>query len=163
MLPKIGSLFLSKFARCRRPNMPLLSSLRGLRLPRRLLTLTPTTVRMAIFVRHCSGRQLSTLALFRKGRFTSAKGCSMAKGLRKLISRSTHVRADKEFRRVHDDLSRPKRVLSKGENRYLMIVRDDFSRFMWVYFMRLKSDAAETFTQFLADNRATRFPSDVKS
>ena len=86
----------------------------------------------------------------------------MAKGLRRPISRSTHVRADKNFGRVFVDLSGPKQVESKGRNGYVMIARDDYSRFMWVYFMRHKSDAAEMFRHFLADNRATRFPSDVE-
>ena len=66
----------------------------------------------------------------------------MAKGLRKPISRSTHIRADNKFGRVFVDLSGPTQVESKGRNRYVMIVRDDYSRFMWVYFMRHKSDAA---------------------
>ena len=76
-----GARSLSKLARCRRPNTPLLSSLRGLRLPRRLLKLTPTTAaRMAIFTRHCSGRQPSKLAIFWKGRCTNAKGLRLQKG-----------------------------------------------------------------------------------
>ena len=68
--PNSGACSLSKLARCRRPNMPSLSSLRGLRLPRRLSTLTPATVRKAIFIRHCSGRQPRKPALFRRGRCT---------------------------------------------------------------------------------------------
>ena len=86
----------------------------------------------------------------------------MAKRLRKPIPRSTQVRADKKSERVFVDLSGPKRVESKGRSWYVMVVRDDHSRFMWVYFVRHKSDAAESFRQFVADNRATRFPSDVK-
>ena len=72
----------------------------------------------------------------------------MAKGPRKPIQRSTHVRADEKFGRVFVDLSGPKRVESTGGNRYVMIVRDEFSRYMWVYSMHYKSDAAETFRQF---------------
>ena len=59
------------------------------------------------------------------------------------------------------DLSGPKVVESDGEKRYTLIVRDDFSRYTWVYFMRHQSDAAETFKQFLSDTRADGVPSQV--
>ena len=86
----------------------------------------------------------------------------MAKGLRKPISRSTYVRADNKFGRVFVDLSGPKPVESKGRNGYVRIVRDDYSRFMCVHFMRHESNAAEPFRPFLADNCATKFLSDVE-
>ena len=41
----------------------------------------------------------------------------------------------------------------EGE-KYTLIVPDDISQFTWVYFTRQKSDAADTFEQFLADTRA---------
>ena len=40
-------------------------------------------------------------------------------------------------------------------------MRDDFSRYKWVYFLRHKSDAAETFKQFLPDTRADGVPSQM--
>ena len=89
------------------------------------------------------------------------KGCSMAKGLRRGIKQSTHTRADKKLERVFVDLSGPKMVKSDGGRRYTLIVRDDFSRYTWVYFMRHKPDAAETFKQFLSDTRADGVPSQV--
>ena len=78
----------------------------------------------------------------------------MAKGLRKGIKQSTHRRADKKPGRVFVDLNGPKVVESLGRKRYTLIVHDNFSRYTWVHFMRHKSDAAETFEQFLADTRA---------
>ena len=59
------------------------------------------------------------------------------------------------------DLSRPKMVESAGGKRYTLIGRDYFSRYTWVLFMRHKSDAAETFKQFLSDTRADGVPSRV--
>ena len=50
-------------------------------------------------------------------------------------------------------------VESHGGKRHTLIVRDYFSRYTWVYFMRHKSDAAKTFKQFLADTRADGVPS----
>ena len=85
----------------------------------------------------------------------------MAKGLRKGIKQSTHTRADKKLGRVFVDLSGPKVVESHGRMWYTLIVRDDFSRYTWVYFMRHKSDAAEMFEQFVADTRADGVPSKV--
>ena len=85
----------------------------------------------------------------------------MAKGLRKSITQSTHTRAGKKLRRVFVDLNGPNVVESLGRKRYTLIVRDDFSRYTWVYFMRHKSDAAELFKQFLADSRADDVPSKV--
>ena len=42
-----------------------------------------------------------------------------------------------------------------------MIIRDDFSRYAWLYFISHKSDAAEAFKQFLADLRVEGIPSEV--
>ena len=70
-------------------------------------------------------------------------------------------RADKKLERVFVDLSGPKVVESLGRKRYTLIVRDDFSRYTWVYFMRYKSDATELFEQFIADSPADGVPSTV--
>ena len=59
------------------------------------------------------------------------------------------------------DLSGPKVVESHGGQRYTLIVRNDFSRYTWVYFTRHKSDAEETFKQFLSDTRADDVSSQV--
>ena len=85
----------------------------------------------------------------------------MAKGLGRGIKKSTHTRADKKLGRVFVDLSGLKLVKSHGGKRYTLIVRDDFSRYTWVYFMHHKSDAAETLKQFLSDARADGVPSQV--
>ena len=96
-----------------------------------------------------------------EGKLLECKGCSMAKGLRRGIKQSTHTRAGKKLGRVLVDLSVPKVVKSHGGKRYTLIMSDDFSRYTWVYIMRHKSDAAETFNQFLSDTRADGVPSQV--
>ena len=45
-------------------------------------------------------------------------------------------------------------VQSIGGKRYTLIVRDDYTRFTRVYFLRRKSDAASAFESFLAEMRA---------
>ena len=96
-----------------------------------------------------------------EGKVLECKGCSMAKGLRRGIKQSTHTRADEKRGRVQVDLSGPNVVESDGGKRYTLIGRDNISRYTWVYFMRHKSDAAETFKQFLSDTRADGVPSQV--
>ena len=61
------------------------------------------------------------------------------------------------------DLSGPKAVPSLSGKRYVMIVKDDFSRYSWLYFLERKSDAAESFRKFLADVRADGVPSRVET
>ena len=95
------------------------------------------------------------------GELHECRGCSMAKGLRKPIARSTRTRADKRLQRVFVDLSRPMAVKSIGGKRYTLIVRDDCTRFNRVYFLRHKSDAASAFESFLAEVRADDIPSTV--
>ena len=52
-------------------------------------------------------------------------------------------------------------MASVGRNKYPMIVRDDFLRYAWVYFISHKSDATEAFEKILADLRVEGVPSEV--
>ena len=52
-------------------------------------------------------------------------------------------------------------VESLRRKRYVLMVRDDLLRNTWGYFMRHKSDAAETVELFLADTREDGVPSKV--
>ena len=47
--------------------------------------------------------------------------------------------------------------------KYVMIVKDDFTRYALVYFLERKSDAADAFRKFLADVRGDDVPSEVES
>ena len=77
----------------------------------------------------------------------------MGKGLRKTIPSTTTSRATRKVQRVFVDLSGKKAVASINGSRYAMIVRDDFTRYSWLYFLRHKSDASAKFEQFLSDVR----------
>ena len=81
-------------------------------------------------------------------RLRPCTGCSMAKGYRKLIANSTKSRATDKLRRVFVDLSGPKSTHSLLGKKYVKIVKDDFTRYSWVYFLERKSDAAEAFRKF---------------
>ena len=86
----------------------------------------------------------------------------MAKGYRKPITNSTKSRATKKLGRVFVDLSGPKSIPSLLGKKYVMIVKDDFTRYAWVYFLERKSDAADAFRKFLADVRGDGVPSEVE-
>ena len=95
------------------------------------------------------------------GELHECRGCSMAKGLRKPIARSTHTRAAKKLQSFFVYLSGPMATQSIGGERYTLIVRDDCTRFTRVYFLRHKSDVAGAFESFLAEVRADGTPSAV--
>ena len=85
----------------------------------------------------------------------------MAKGIVMPISSKTHGRAAKSMFRVFVDLGGKKCVASIGGKKYPMIVRDNFSRHAWMYFVSHKYDAASAFEKFLADLRVEGTPSEV--
>ena len=86
----------------------------------------------------------------------------MAKGYRKPIPNSTKLRATEKLGRVFVDLSGPERTPSLSGARYVMLVKDDYSRHAWVYFLKLKSDSGNAFRKFLADASADGVPSKVE-
>ena len=49
---------------------------------------------------------------------------------------------------IHSDLWGPSRVFSKGGARYMLTFIDDYSRKVWVYFLKQKSDVFLTFKQW---------------
>ena len=60
------------------------------------------------------------------------------------------------------DSNGPKSIHSLLGKKYVMIVKDDFTRYSWVYFLERKSNAPEAFRTFLADVRADGVPSEVE-
>ena len=66
------------------------------------------------------------------------------------IPSKTHGQAAKRLVRVFVDLGGKKHVASMGGSKYPMIVRNDFLRHAWMYFVSHKHDAASAFEKFLA-------------
>ncbi|CAB1096609.1 unnamed protein product [Ectocarpus sp. CCAP 1310/34] len=96
------------------------------------------------------------------GEMHECTGCSMAKAVKKGIARETKSRSDKKLGRVFVDLGGRKDVASVGGKHYPMIVKDDFTRRAWMYFLKHKSDAGMAFRSFLASVRADGVPSLVE-
>ena len=81
-------------------------------------------------------------------------GCSMVKGYRKPIANITKSPATEKQGRIFVDFSGPKSTHSLLGKKYVMIVKDDFTRYSWIYFLERKSDAADAFRVFLSVVRA---------
>ena len=86
----------------------------------------------------------------------------MAKGRKKLIAKTTKSRADKRGGRIFLDVWGPKSVRSIGGKEDMLLVKEDFSRFSAVYFMRSKSEDSINSKQYLADHRFSGTPSPVE-
>ena len=98
---------------------------------------------------------------FHEGELHECKGCSMAKRIRMSILPKTDNREYRKLSRVFVDLDGKKHVTSVGKGKGPMIVRGDFSRCVWVYFVFQTHDATEAFKKFLADRRIVKIPSEV--
>ena len=86
-----------------------------------------------------------------RGQLVPCQGCSEAKRIRKPVKTLTYTRAAKPAERCFVDLSGPKSVKSMGGKEYMMIVRDDYSRFTRVFFLRTKDETATHFSKYLAE------------
>ncbi|GKA37774.1 retrovirus-related pol polyprotein from transposon TNT 1-94 [Tanacetum coccineum] len=51
---------------------------------------------------------------------------------------------------IHMDLCRPIRVESINGKKFIMVIVDDYSRYMWVYFLRIKDEAPVMIMKFIA-------------
>ena len=70
----------------------------------------------------------------------------------------TSNRVVKRLFRVFVDLGGKKHVNAIRGKKYAMIIRDDYSRYTWIYFISHKSDAADTFAKILSDLRFEGIP-----
>lgn len=77
-------------------------------------------------------------------------GCLMAKQTRK----SSPIRAifitKKKLELIHGDICRPISPTTQAGNRYLFLLADDFTRFMWVYMLNSNDEAFGVFKKFRA-------------
>ena len=67
------------------------------------------------------------------GQLHECKGCSLAKGIWMSIPSKTSNRSVKRLVRVFVDLGGKKHVKSAGGKKYPIIIRDDYSRYTWMY------------------------------
>ena len=89
------------------------------------------------------------------GTLRDCQGCFIAKGRAKPISTTAGTRAVTPGGRVFVHACGEKSVQSIGGKKYMLMIRDDFTRFNAVYFMRSKDEVSIYFRQYLADYRFT--------
>lgn len=77
-------------------------------------------------------------------------GCLMSKQTRRPFPAKANYSADKVLRLVHGDLCGPIEPTTTGGNRYFFLLVDDYSRYMWVYFLKSKDEAFGVFKKFRA-------------
>jgi len=74
--------------------------------------------------------------------------CQVGKQVRKAFPQASATRALGPLELLHLDLCGPFPMLSLGSSQYFLIIVDDYSCYIWVHFLKKKSEAFENFKQF---------------
>ncbi|GJV44322.1 retrovirus-related pol polyprotein from transposon TNT 1-94 [Tanacetum coccineum] len=84
---------------------------------------------------------------FKKHHLCSA--CAMVKSKKKPHKRKSEDTNQEKLYLLHMDLCGPMRVTSVNGKKYILIIVDDYSRFIWVKCLRLKDEALDFIIKFL--------------
>lgn len=90
----------------------------------------------------------------------------MSKQTRKGFPQQAEFHAKKPLELIHGDLCGPITPNTPAGNMYILLLVDDYSRVMWTYLLKNKSEAFEAFKKFLAlveegpEKRITTFRTD---
>ncbi|KAG7578131.1 Zinc finger CCHC-type [Arabidopsis thaliana x Arabidopsis arenosa] len=76
--------------------------------------------------------------------------CLLGKQTRRTFPQATSYRATNTLELVHGDLCGPITPTTAAQNRYIFVLIDDYSRYMWTLLLKEKSDAFERFKRFKA-------------
>ena len=76
------------------------------------------------------------------------QSCLMGKQTRRVFPQATHYRATEKLQLIHGDLCGPITPRTQAGKRYIFVLIDDYSRYMWTSLMSEKSQAFETFKKF---------------
>ncbi|KAL8090107.1 hypothetical protein AgCh_039543 [Apium graveolens] len=77
-------------------------------------------------------------------------GCLMSKQTRKPFPSKANYTAARALELIHGDLCGPIEPAIMGGNKYFLLLVDDFSRYMWIYFLKSKDEAFVMFKRFRA-------------
>ena len=107
---------------------------------------------------HCNHKDVLKLPQIVKGMKISGSHdkfecgiCHLGK-MRQEISRTPDPRAKKPLEFVHTDLSGSIEPVSVDGHRYVISFTDDFSGYVFTYFLKVKSDSVKALEKFLADS-----------
>lgn len=88
----------------------------------------------------------------------SCRVCALANIKRLKFPSRSHTRADRPLFRVHADICGPLPP-GFGSFRYFIPFIDDYSRYIWIFFLKSRSDAVKAFDEFrLAAEKYLGFP-----
>lgn len=76
------------------------------------------------------------------------EGCLVGKQTRNPFPAQTNYRAKRKLELIHGDLCGPVSPPTPSGNRYFMLLVDDYSKVMWVYLLKSKDEAFQTFKNF---------------
>ena len=62
----------------------------------------------------------------------------------------SHSKAHRKLELIHSDLCGPMPIASANGKKYMMTFIDDYTRMWWIYLLKNKSDAFQTFKNFHA-------------
>lgn len=82
------------------------------------------------------------------------EGCVLGKQHRNSFPKNEAVRARHRGEVFHADLCGKMSKTSIGGSNYFLLLKDDFSRYCFVYFLKEKSDVLKALKQFFADVQA---------
>ncbi|GJX63147.1 retrovirus-related pol polyprotein from transposon TNT 1-94 [Tanacetum coccineum] len=91
-------------------------------------------------------KRLSKLK-YRKDHLCSA--CQMGRSKKESHPHKPEPSTNEKLQMLHMDLCRPMLVESINKKRYILVIVDDYSRFIWVKFLRTKDEAPEIIIKFL--------------
>lgn len=75
-------------------------------------------------------------------------GCQLGKQSRQSFPRQSEHRATRPLELIHIDLCGPLPIASASGSRYIFVIIDDYSRYIWVYFLKDKSSTFQIFRTF---------------
>lgn len=77
-------------------------------------------------------------------------GCLMSKQTRKKFPQKANYSAKEVLELIHGDLCGPISSETDSSYKYFFLMVNDYSRFMWIYFLRSKDKALKAFKNFCA-------------
>ncbi|KAG7557329.1 Zinc finger CCHC-type superfamily [Arabidopsis suecica] len=78
----------------------------------------------------------------------TCSSCLMGKQVKKAFPQATTYRAESRLELIHGDLCGPITPSTVARNRYVFVLIDDHSRYMWSILLKEKSEAFEKFKKF---------------
>ena len=78
------------------------------------------------------------------------QGCILGKHPKHKYERVSHERTSTPLKIIHNDIAFPFPHMSMSQSKYVLTFIDDFSRYYWVYFLKLKYEVFYLFKVFKA-------------